>query len=107
MPPVTYGTTEPRRGRHDQVAAVVEQVRRLDVRVCRDEVQALRDAQRAADLALDADVAIEVDRRRCRRGRSCRSSDPACLALGEERAAAGNDGDFDGPGPGADSCVCA
>src|SRR2546423_13301206 len=46
----------------DNVAAVVEKVRRLQVRRAAGQRQVLRDAERAADLTLDADIAVEVDR---------------------------------------------
>src|SRR5688572_1173372 len=50
-------------GEHD-VPAIVQEVWRLDVRRERAELQILRNADRAGDLALDTDVSIDVDRER-------------------------------------------
>src|SRR5207237_8665159 len=52
-----------RRGDHE-VAAVVQKIRRLQIRNAAGQRQVLRDAERAADLALDADEPVEVDRDR-------------------------------------------
>src|SRR6266550_5431022 len=49
------------RRRHNQVAAVVEKIRRLQIRHAAGQRQILREADRAADLALDADEPVEVD----------------------------------------------
>src|SRR5258705_2119302 len=86
-----------RRGDH-QVAAVVEKVRRLEVRRATGQREALRDAERAADFTLDADEPVEVDRDAGAESVVAEAR-PLCVgALREERRAAGNDRDHDGSG---------
>src|SRR5258706_2827598 len=95
---VRHHGTLARRREHD-VAAVVERVGRLQVRRPSADEQVLCDAEGAAHFSLDADVPIQMDRDACAKVVVAEARPPGVLALREERAAAGNDGDDDGAWP--------
>src|SRR5262245_33358695 len=87
------------RRRDDEVAAVVHEVRRLEIRRAVDELEVLRDAKCAAHLALDADESIEVDGDGAAEVVVTEARTVGVFALGKERRAARNDGDDDRPRP--------
>src|SRR6185369_2124523 len=79
--------------RDDEVSAVVHEVRRFEVRCAVGELEILRDAECAADFALDADESIEVEGDRAAEVVVAEARTVGVLALGKERRAAGNDRD--------------
>src|SRR5215470_16234039 len=78
---------------HDHVAGVIEQVRRLLIRRHAGELQVLGDAEVAADFALDADPAIEVELDSPAETVVAEAGSLRVAAFGEERRAARNDRD--------------
>src|SRR5262249_58483949 len=86
------------RRRDDEVAAVVEKIGRLDVRRPVDELQILRDAERAGHFTLDAEVAIEIELDAGAESVVGEARSLGVLALREERRTARNDRDYEGAG---------
>src|SRR4029450_9998019 len=87
-----------RRG-DDEVAAVVHEVRRLEIRGAVGELEILRDAKCTADFALDANESIEVDGDRTAEVVVAEARTVGVLSLGGERRAARNNGDDGGTRP--------
>ena len=91
----------------DDVAAVIEKIRRLQVGRDAGLREVLRNPESAAHFTLNADVAGEVVFNGTAQAVIAEPRALGVAALGEEGRAAGNNGDGDGGGPGADSCASA
>src|SRR5439155_1908998 len=87
---------------HHEVAAVVQDVGRPLIRRRTAELERLREAERPADLAFDADVAIEVDTDRCAEVVVAESRLLGISVFGEENPSARNDAEFDASGSRSD-----
>src|SRR5262245_2134439 len=89
-------------GIHHDVAAVVQEVGRLDVAGHAAELQILGDAERAVHFALDTDESIEVDGDGAAEIVVTETRFVGLRALGEKDSARGDDAHLHASGPGID-----
>src|SRR6266850_2424198 len=83
-------------GGQDEIAAVVQQVRRLQIQRFPAELQVLRDAERASHFTFDGDVSVEVDLDARTKVVVAEAWSLRLLSFCEERRSSGNDRDDDG-----------